>query len=265
MFPTYQHNTQAAVSVDFPTVDGETVAPTAVSFVVADAVGNVVVDKTDITLDPNAGTTLTIGVNPEFNIVPDDKTRDLRVMTLTFESPLGHHTVVARYVIEKAEKLVLMDNSWQTYNEAILTRLDLPALNGWDAADEASHIPALVTAHDRMCRLSYRYLMNQNAVMYDRNDPYWIVSGVRYLKEEDFHKWPKDFQNALRRAQLYEADQILQGDPVGEKRRQGVVSETIGESSMFFNARPPLRLALCVSAMEVLSNYIHKSRRIGRA
>ena len=115
-----------------------------------------------------------------------------------------------------------------------------------------------------MCRLPYRYQLSQNAVMYDARDPFWVVTGIRYLKEADFKKWPKDFQNALRRAQLYEADQILKGDPVGDKRRAGVVSETIGEAKMFFNARPPLRLALCVQAMETLSPYLHSSRRIGR-
>ena len=127
MLPIYQHHTQANVTVDFPTVDGESIAPTAVSFVVTDEVGSVIVDETELTLDPAAGTQVTIGVNPEFNIVPDDRTRAMRVVSMTFTAPTGRHTATARYVIEKASKLILMENSWQTYEEALLTRMDLPA------------------------------------------------------------------------------------------------------------------------------------------
>lgn len=265
MLPTYQHNTQANVEVIFPTTpDGATIAPTAARFVVTDEVGSVVIDDTVLDLSTVEGNALTIGVNPEFNVVDDDKVRAMRVLTVTFTAPTGTHTATVRYVVEKASLLVTMTNSFQTFDEALLNRMDLPGLDGWDMADEAMQIPALVTAHDRMCRLSYRYTLDQNAVMYDARDPYWIVTGIRSLTPADYAKWPVSFRRALHRAQLYEADQILKGDPVGDKRRAGVVSETIGEAKMFFNARPPLKLALCVSAMECLSGHLHSSRRIGR-
>jgi hypothetical protein len=265
MLSTYQHNTQVNVVVSFPEVDGAPIAPTEATFEVTDEVGSVVVPSTTITLDPDAGTEVTIGVNPEYNLVGDDAVRAIRSVRLTFITPTGTYTATARYIVEKASLLVLMQNSFQTYEEALLTRMDLPQFDGWDMSDESGQIAALVTSHDRMCRLTFRYRMNQDAVMYDSRDPFWIVNRIRELPASDFAKWPKDFKQALRRAQLYEADQILKGDPVGDKRRSGVVSETIGEAKMFFNARPPLRLALCVQAMETLSPYLYARRQIGRA
>lgn len=265
MVPTYQHQTQVVVTVDYPSVDGGVIVPTGVSYELLDEVGTVLATETVNVEEGVPGTQLSIVVEPTDNVVPEGATRSVRVIRTTFEAPTGRHVTVNRYVIEKAQLLVTMTNSFQTYEEAILTRMDLPAFDGWDSSDEEAHIPALVTAHDRMCRLTYRYRMSSNAVMYDEDDPYWLVTGMRLMKPEDFAKWPNDFKSALRRAQLYEADQVLKGDPVGDKRRSGVVSETIGESKMFFNSRPPLRLALCVQAMETLGPYLHSSRRIGRA
>lgn len=265
MLPIYQQNTQANIAVDFPDSDAGIISPTAISFRVTDEVGSVIVEDTSFDLTGVDGSQITIGINPEFNLIEDDRVRAMRVLTCVFTAPTGQHTTTTRYVIEKVSKLILMTNSFQTFEEALLTRFNLPVLDGWDMGEEAAQVGALATAFDRMCRLSYRYMLNQNAVMYNSRDPYWIVNGIRFLTPNDFAGWPSDFKQALRNAQLFEADQILKGDPVGDKRRSGVISETIGEAKMFFNAKPPLRLALCEQAMEALTGHIHANRRVGRA
>lgn len=263
MLPTYQHGTEATVTVPFPTVGGVAIEPTVVSYVVTDEVGGEI--EATSTIDVPSASDVTITVEAASNVIQTAEVRAMRVVTVTFVAPSGTYTAVSRYVVEKASLLVPMTNSFQTLDQALLTRLDLPPLDGWDMAEEAQQIPAMVTAHDRMCRLSYRYRLGQDAVAYEATDPYWSVIDIRDRTPQDFASWPEDFKTALRRAQIYEADQILKGDPVGEKRRLGIVSESIGEAKMFFNARPPLRLALCEQAIDILSPHLLTRRRIGRA
>jgi hypothetical protein len=263
MLPTYQHGTKATVSVPYPIADGAVISPTVVRYTVTDEVGGQIVASTTIALPSSP--TATIIIPGASNLVPDAVIRAMRVVTVTFVTASGDYTAVARYAVQKASLLIPMTNSFQTLDQALLTRLDLPPLDGWDVAEEAQQIPAMVTAHDRMCRLTYRYRLSQDAVAYEATDPYWSVINIRERTTQDLASWPEDFRTALRRAQLYEADQILKGDPVGEKRRLGIVSESIGEAKMFFNARPPLRLALCEQAIDILSPHLLTSRRIGRA
>lgn len=263
MLPTYQHGTEATVTVPFPTVDGADIEPTAVRYTVTDEAGGEIVASSTVAVPSTS--TVEITVPSASNLVPTTAIRAMRVVTVTFVTAAGEYTAIARYAVQKASLLVPMTNSFQTLDQALLTRLDLPPLDGWDMAEEAQQIPAMVTAHDRMCRLSYRYRLGQDAVAYEATDPYWSVIDIRDRTPQDFASWPEDFKTALRRAQIYEADQILKGDPVGEKRRLGIVSESIGEAKMFFNARPPLRLALCEQAIDILSPHLLTRRRIGRA
>lgn len=263
MLPTYQNGTKATVSVPYPVVDGTVISPTVIRYTVTDEAGSVIVGSTTIALPST--TSATIMVPGASNVVPNASIRAMRVVTVTFVTASGEYTAVARYAVQKASLLVPMTNSFQTLDQALLTRLDLPPLDGWDIAEETLQIPAMVTAHDRMCRLSYRYRLSQDAVSYEARDPYWSIINIRESTEQDLAGWPEDFRTALRRAQIYEADQILKGDPVGDKRRLGIVSESIGEAKMFFNARPPLRLALCEQAIDILSPHLLNRRRVGRA
>lgn len=263
MVPTHPEKTDVAVRVDFPQIDGTPITPTAIGYIVLDERGTVVRAREEVTPD---GTSVQVVVPASANELPlEGVIRGLRTVRFVFDTAAGARTVDSRYIIETQSKLIPMFNSFQTYEEAIVTRLDLPALDGWDFADEPQQIAALITAHDRMCRASYRYRLSQNSVEYDEREMYWYITSMRERTAQDFSDFPAAFQTALRRAQIYEADSILSGDPVGDKRLDGVVSETIGESKMFFNNKPPIRTPMCRKAMEVLGPYLYRGNRIGRA
>lgn len=266
MYPTYPDGVKVTVTVDYPTVGGEEVVPTAIQYAVLDEAGDFLTTRTALTIDPEAGSTISADVAATFNTLANGAIRALRAVRFYFVTAAGEVPVTYRYIVEQASKLTVMVNSFQTFEQAILTRLELPSLDGWDSAAEADQIAALVTAHERMCRLSYRYRLGQDAVEYDANNVYWHITDIGRRTAADFAGWEPAFKTALKRAQVYEADQILKGDPIGDKRRDGIVSETIGEAKMFLNPRPPLRLALCREAMEVLGRYLYTTNnRIGRA
>lgn len=79
---------------------------------------------------------------------------------------------------------------------------------------------------------------------------------IRNLNETQFNALPSKFTRAIKRAQLIEANIILGGDVVGKKRQDGIISETIGESSAFFNSKPYLNLPISRQSYEELRTYI---------
>jgi hypothetical protein len=262
MIPTHPQSTDVAVSVDVPLIDGVAMVPTSIGYEVLSASGSVVQALQAATADAGK---VTVTIPASANTLTEGSVRDMRLIRFTFDHASGKRQVSERYVIEAVSTLVLMMNSFQTYEEAIITRMDLPDLDGWDVADEQHQIAALVTAHDRMCRASYRYKLSQDAVMFDERESYWYVTNMRSRTAMDFAQFPDTFKTALRRAQVYEADAILSGDPVGDKRLEGVISESIGESKMFFSNKPPVRSPLTRKAMDVLGPHLYRSNRLGRA
>lgn len=261
MTPTHQQNTDVVVTVDFPQIDGTAITPTTIGFVVLDERGVVVRPQATAS---SAASAASATVPAASNQLAAGAVRGLRNVRFEFQVSGQTFFAEARYVIEAVSKLVTMTNSFQTYEEALLTRFDLPTLDGWDVASEAEQIAALTVAHDRMCRLTYRYRLGQDAVEYDESIKYWYVSDIRQRTLAEFNAYPEPLKQALRRAQLYEADAVLSGDPVGDKRLAGVISETIGESKMFFSNVQPARTPLCRAAMDVIGPHFSRSNRIGR-
>lgn len=260
---THQDRTEVAVTVDYPS-DGGAVSPTSISYKVVDEEGDTLFTETVTPPSGELGTQVSVVIPAAMNTVPDSATRAARLVSFEFGTDGGTYVVQHRYIIEKATLLIPMTNSFQSYERAMLTRMSIARADGWDSAETSAQYAALTEAFNRMARKTYRYRLSQDAVAYDAHDPYWIVDRMSYRTRADYDKWPKDFKDALHLAQMYEANHILMGDPVTDKRRQGIISETIGEAKMFFNSAPPLRSSLCQEAMEVISPFLSTTRRIGR-
>lgn len=269
MLPSFQQGTDVSVTVEFPEVGGVVISPTAADFAVLDEAGEVVVARAaDPDFNPASGNVSLTVQGIDNNIDDATVTRAMRVVRVYFTTPTGEVTADYRYVVERVEKLIIMTNSFATFEQALLYRLDLPALVGWDAATESEQIAAMVTAHDRMTRMTFRYRLSQQAVEYNSMDwdevYYWYVTDMRLRKMVDWVNWPSDFRKALGIAQVIESDFILDGDPVTEKRDAGIMSMTTGEAKVFFNPKPPLRTTLCREAMRVLGPYLYTNKRLTR-
>lgn len=182
----------------------------------------------------------------------------------TFTSALGTKVVNVRYIVEKEDTLIHMENTFQTLSEAHLIASDLTDLDMWLTASEDYQVNSLKMAYDKISRLAFRFERDSKEYL-DHNRSYGYIHDMSDAEPSDWESFPKDFKLAIRKAQVLEANQILQGSEVEDKRRDGIISETIGESKMFFNSRIPIRLPVCRAAMNVLSKFIYKSNKIGRA
>ena len=196
---------------------------------------------------------------------------------------IGGNTVVlnSSYALEPTDPLVVGVNSFQTFTQAELTALDVPGIPGWSAATDKEKIAAMVDSRAHICQLNF-WMLNSNINWGQDNmnyvpegayqSPYaasgnnmFIFNGnLSLLTPLQFSKLPIRFRAVLRLAQVAEADAILGGDPVDLLRREGLLSETIGNVSHQFRMGKPLDLPVSKRALRYLSQFVTFSKRIGR-
>lgn len=286
MLPSYPQNTSVQAQIAYPVSGAGAITPTAVSAVLNDELGNQVANLGAQTI-VNGATQLTITIPATDNGLAAGKVMGLRRVLATFTTADGS-TFLAEYpyVIQADQVLVPMTNSFSTYDEALLKRFERASLNGWDAANEPSQVAALMTAYDRLCRLQYQFPNPNLMGPWDQStSPFdgtptpvpWqgylyhhlpefkrvVIRRIRQATPNDMALWPQQLQDALKLAQLIEADDILGGNPVEDKRRMGIVAEEAGDSKMDFQSKP-LRTHVCREAMNVLTPFIYNNVTLKR-
>lgn len=275
MTRVYDAASLVTVSVAAPTDDaGAVIATTGVEYAIFDEDRNPITTRDTLSGYTSGQETAVITVSGPENTLATGVIHGVRKVEVYFMTADGEYRVTETYLLQSVTPLVLMTNTFQTLEQAMITRLGLGQLLGWDAGTEQQRIGALIAAHDNMCRLAYKYLTDtdlQNLdLTHDISDrfgrPYMHVPSMRLATVQDFtESFPAVFQNALKRAQLVEADNLLNGDPVGDKRRQGIITETIGESKVFLSSRAPLQLPICRAAIDQLSGYLYRSTQLRRS
>lgn len=174
------------------------------------------------------------------------------------------------FVLVSPQSLALMANSFTTYPEALAVRTEFAALHGWDASDRTRQCAALAQAFRNLCKMAYK-VPGYNGSIDNQDKAYWGTGTdegifwdrggrrvrVSTLTPDEFDGLPEPFKRALRRAQIAEANILLGGDPIAEKRKSGLISETIGESSSFFDSKPYLNLPISRQAYEEVKRFVH--------
>lgn len=177
------------------------------------------------------------------------------------------------FLVVARNPLAVTTNSFVSYPEALALRQEFGQLIGWDGNDQTRHAQALIEAYRRLCRMSFKVPgfvasgKDQKSAVYGLGtDAPWMSSPrvrVSTLTLEQFDALPETFRRALKRAQLAEANVLLGGDPIGDKRKAGIISETIGETSAFFQSKPYLNLPISKQAFEEVRRFVFM--RIGIA
>jgi hypothetical protein len=204
--------------------------------------------------------------------LPVDVTSSGREIVVSLTQSDGDETEIRDYfVLVASNPLAVAFNTFVTYPEALRYRTEFGSLDGWDVAPRERQQAALIEAYRRLCRVSFRVPgasldgSNVDRANYGTGtDSGWFWGSrvrISTLNQAQFDALPATFRHAVKRAQMAEANVLLGGDPVGAKRQAGIVSETTGESSMFFQSRPYLNLPVSRQAYEEIKRYV--SLRIG--
>lgn len=246
---TYLHGFDVSLSVSL-----QGIAATSFTYRVLDSAGAVVVAES-APIAVLAGTTsVPIVVPASANTLAADVYADIRKVELRVTAADGTRPISELYAIEAADVLVEGVNSYQNYETAELTAMFTQPLDMWESTPRAARIAALVEARDRIGRLSFVEM-----------DAFDGVFSINDLTAVEFATLSEPLRKALKKAQLVEADYILGGSAVDHKRDQGLMSETIGESSNMFRPGKPLDLPVTKRTARILTGHISFAARIGRA
>jgi len=253
----------AAVSITVPYQDslGNAVTPTAVSYRVLDGQGQEVIASTLHSGFTPGDTEITIEVDASNNLLDVGELRDLRVVEVIMTTANGEVINSGSYLIEATDTLEVMTNTFQSFGSAVLVAMEIAGIDAWSVAAERSQKTALINAFHAISNLSF-YVTSGDAQ--DRLSSSVEIRDIKSLTAEELAALPEDFLVALKRAQIIEANAQLGGDPIGDKRRDGLMSETVGESSNMYRPGKPLLLPVSDDTMRALSRYVSNARRLGR-
>lgn len=259
---TYPAGVKVQLTIPFRDLNGDPVAPSTVRVRVLDAAGVEMTPYQSLTFDAG-DVEMDVEVPASVNALASGMARDIRVVELEMVTGDGTYHARQRYALAASQGLVILKNSFQTYEQALLEIMEMPRLDGWIAAQEADHVAAMCEGFFRLTRIGYRIAHFTASDMPPAGADFWTDELIppRYwphMTEQRFFsdRYTERFRQALRRAQIAEANQILQGDPVKRRRQSGVMSESVGESSMFFRPGKPLMLGVSEEALQYLTGYL---------
>ena len=260
----YPENYTVEITVPFTDKNGAVIVPLQISAMLFDGEDIVLIDFGSLTVVP-ASTSKIISINAAFNTLGVDEVRSARVLQVDLTTAAGVVTKILSYVVEAEQTLLIMNNTFQSFAAAEILSLTTASSQAWLSADEVRQRAALSEAFRRLTNIPMRYsfrddlgnLLISEEKLIERDQ--W--SGIN---KDAFDAFPAHFKRALRQAQFLEANEILQGDAVASRHRSGIISETIGESSVTLRAGR-IDWGIGSLTMNALAGYIYFNMRIARA
>ena len=255
----FASNTDIEITVPYE-YNGTTLTLTGFEYEVLDAAGTVVLPRQ---ADPNFNT----GNSSSVLAIPDSANtttakRDVRLLNCYLINTTGTYVVAQVYML-KGNQLVLtpLVDSFQTFTQAVLTRASMAEPQDfYDTLTDELKAVSLEESFIRLAKLQFKV-----------GDT--IIEDIKSLDLATFNALNSDFLTAIRKAQIAEANSIVENSPIMDKIRSGIISETIGESSMFFkqSGAPMTKTGLSHDAEDYINPWVYRGNtssnvwRIARA
>jgi hypothetical protein len=257
------------IPITFPLQD-DCAMPTALRWRVLDEAEDTLLEWAAAPIETEDAVTVTIPGGVTLLTAP--AVRGIRVVELEVITASGAVRLLSQSVmVQGTTALAFGINSFQTYGQASLVAAGYATLEGWGAVEGRDQREgALSEAYDRILRLPIGIHFDDEQSRLIVDTTFVNVTGphmLRDLNPEQMAALHPKMLKALRLGQVLEADAILSPDPTQRLREQGIISQTVGESSTFFNAATPMATVLGVSrqTMIVLGPWVRFGARIGRA
>lgn len=260
---TFPVGTDAILSVPYAKEDGTAVTPTAVSYSVLDGDGNIL--EGPLAIAGPFGSATDITVPAIYNA-----TTGARSILLNMTTASG--TVLAETVfgIVSQTSLVFLKNSLQTYSQAMFTANGLLNIDSFAAADKGTQTLALIEGFRRLTLMNYVIpwpeVVDVMNYLYPRYA--WEITPRMWpmMTAELYARYPVEFQAAMQKAQVAEANAILTTDPIGDYARAGLLAWTVGESKMMLKSGlAPFRGTLDKATMKYLQGWVDNRYTLTRS
>lgn len=249
----FEPNVDVLVSLPFVDDEGVSITPTALDYTIVDEFGVEVVASTNIPVIPTTGEAA-ITVDGTNNTLATDVIRGYRQIILTITTATDSIVVREGYIIELSSSLVLLTNSFQTYEESLLHSRGV-ILEGWEAANEEHRKSALAQGYDRFGGFNWQF---------NFTDGTYQVKTINLLTVAEWDLLDPRHQHDYRMAQIVQADYHLGGSTIEKDIDDGLQSSSQGEVSQFYRPRPTLTLALSRHALQYVGKYINWTPTITR-
>lgn len=257
----YLGGQDVSLAISLVASDGSPIEATAVQYRLTNQDEIELVAKVALTSFTAGDDEVIVAIPGALNTLGASSVRELRVVELYVTCSAGVLKLTTEYILEAEAVLRTGLNSFQTYSAALLAGYELPNMEAWNDASKGNRINALIAARRNIGKLYLRYIAEADMT---RLAVPWESGNVTMLTADQFATLPTDMREAICRAQVIEADFLLGGDPVGDIRRSGVMSSTVGEASQFFRTSKPYEGPVCKRALQELGKYIAPIKRVGR-
>lgn len=146
-------------------------------------------------------------------------------------------------------QLTVMVDSFMTFGESLLVQESVTSdITDYNTLTDQLKVAALEYAYKNL--ITKRFYVGGI-----------LIENLEDYTEAQFNALDPKFKKAIKLAQLLEAADIVEDNPILDKINSGIVSETIGESSMFFNqsfSSYSKVAGVSKPAYDVLKDYLYK-------
>ncbi|MBA8881723.1 hypothetical protein [Phyllobacterium myrsinacearum] len=258
----YPENYDVTIRVSFVDLNGAKITPSEVRAVLFNGEDEVVVNFGSLPFDP-LETGKDIVIPAAFNILGEGALSEARILKVQLTTNAGIIRYSSVYAIEGEFRLAVMENSFMSIEAAELLARDIPNLKGWSEATEESRNAALINAFERLIRIPMKFKRYEGVEMRHYEETVIPTDAWREITKIEFMTFPASFRKAVRQAQIAEANEILENDVTASKHRAGIISETVGESSVMLRGGL-LELGIAKRSSEFLKGHIYYRARLLR-
>lgn len=242
----FASNTDIEIEVPYE-YNGTSLTLTGFEYEVLDAAGATVLARQ---ADPN----FSASASSSLLNIPDTANtttakRDVRLLNCYLIAASGTYVVAQVYML-KGNQLILtpLNDSFQTFTQSVLTRASMAEPQDYfDSLTDELKAISLEESFIRLAKLKFKV-----------GD--LVINDIKSMAINDFNALDPAFLAAIRKAQIAEANSIVENSPIMDKIRSGIISETIGESSMFFKqSGPPMtKTGLSHDAEDYINPWVYK-------
>jgi hypothetical protein len=262
-------DTDVSLVVALVDASGNAITAQSIEYRVLALDGTELVARTAVAGFADGAESVTVSIPASFNSLAEGQLRDGRVVDLFVLSDGNTITLRSSYAVQQPDPLKVGENTFQSLAGADFQAAHMPNLDGWNNATTEQRIAALVDARIHICQLNFTAFDNRPEGTVARNtispaEFFGAARGLADVTADQFMQLPGVFRQALCLAQIAEANALLGGDPVDQRRKEGIVLDTVGESKQMYRVGKPLELPVCRRALSYLSGYITFAKGIAR-
>lgn len=206
-----------------------------------------------------------INIEPSFTLISPKK-YSVHTIELSVTDASGVKNIYShRYVVNARSEPEIPSKTFQSIPDAIILAMDIHGVDSFLEADERGQMTAMIEAARRISLLNFEvYFGDEQEYLYDSKEVSH-ATGIRGLTLDQFNNLPDELISAIKSAQVVEADEILgEYGEIAKRRAQGLMSESVGESSQMYQSGKPVDWPVSRRTMSFLAPFVRMTKKVGR-